>query len=85
MPKKYLKEFYWKDYLNITFGLALYAIGLVGFIKPQGIVTGGSTGVGLVVEYATAIPFQYTYLAINSVLFVIALKVLGFKFMIKTI
>lgn len=85
MPKKYLKEFYWKDYLNITFGLALYAIGLVGFIKPQGIVTGGSTGVGLVVEYATAIPFQYTYLAINSVLFIIALKVLGFKFMIKTI
>lgn len=85
MPKKYLKEFYWRDYVYITLGLALYAIGLVGFIKPQGIVVGGSTGIGLVVEYATAIPFQYTYLFINSILFVIALKVLGFKFMIKTI
>lgn len=85
MPKKYLKEFYWKDYVYITLGLALYAIGLVGFIKPQGIVVGGSTGIGLVVEYATAIPFQYTYLFINSILFVIALKVLGLRFMIKTI
>lgn len=85
MPKKYLKEFYWKDYVYITLGLALYAIGLVGFIKPQGIVVGGSTGIGLVVEYATAIPFQYTYLFINTILFVIALKVLGLRFMIKTI
>lgn len=85
MPKKYLKEFYWKDYVYITLGLALYAIGLVGFIKPQGIVVGGSTGIGLVVEYATAIPFQYTYLFINTFLFVIALKVLGLRFMIKTI
>lgn len=85
MPRKYLKEFYWKDYLNITLGLALYAFGLVGFIKPQGIVTGGSTGVGLVVEYATDIPFQLTYLTINGVLFIIALKELGLKFMFKTI
>ncbi len=85
MPKKYLKEFYWKDYLNITIGLIIYAVGVVGFIKPQGIVTGGSTGVGLLIEYATGFPFQYTYLLINSVLVVIALKVLGLKFMIKTI
>lgn len=85
MPKKYLKEFYWKDYLYITLGLALYAVGLVGFIKPQGIVTGGSTGIGLVVEYASGIPFQYTYLLINAVLLIIALKVLGLKFLMKTI
>lgn len=85
MPKRYLKEFYWKDYLTITLGLALYAIGLVGFIKPNGIVVGGSTGIGLVIEYAISIPFQYTYLAINIVLLVIALKVLGIKFLVKTI
>ena len=85
MAKKYLKEFYWRDYLMITLGLALYGLGLVGFIKPQGIVVGGVTGIGLVVEYATKIPFQYTYLLINSVLLIIALKVLGAKFLIKTI
>lgn len=84
MPK-YIKNFYLKDYLTITLGLLLYAIGLVGFIKPNGMVVGGSTGIGLVVEYATNIPFQYTYLLINVVLLMIALKVLGLKFLIKTI
>lgn len=85
MPKKYLKEFYWKDYLTITFGLVLYAVGLIGFIKPVGIVTGGLTGIALLVEYATKIPLQYTYFLTNCVLLVVALKILGVKFLIKTI
>ena len=85
MPKKYLKDFYWKDYLTITLGLAFYAIGLVGFIKPNGMVVGGATGIGLIVEYALGIPFQYIYLGINVVLISIALKILGFKFIAKTI
>lgn len=85
MPKKYLKNFYWKDYLTITLGLALYAVGLVGFIKPNGMVVGGATGIGLIVEYSMGIPFQYIYLAINVVLCAIALRVLGLKFIAKTI
>jgi len=87
MPKKYLKQFYWKDYLMITIGLFLYAFGLIGFIKPGGIVTGALAGVGLLVEYATngKIPLQDTYFVVNVFLLVFALKVLGFKFLIKTI
>lgn len=86
MPKRYLKEFYWKDYLTITIGLVIYALGLIGFIKPVGIVTGGLTGVALLVEYATGdIPLQYTYFGVNCLLLIVALKVLGVKFLIKTI
>lgn len=85
MPKRYLKEFYWKDYALIFFGLALYAVGLIGFIKPVGIVTGGLTGVALLIEYASGIPLQYTYFLTNCALLVVALKLLGLKFMIKTI
>lgn len=85
MPKRYLKEFYWKDYLNITIGLALYAIGLIGFIKPVGIVTGGLTGIALLVEYASRIPLQYTYFFVNCMLLLVALKILGVKFLVKTI
>lgn len=86
-PRPYLKNFYWKDYLNITFGLIIYAIGVIGFMKPVGVVTGGLTGVSLLVEYATAgkIPLQYTYFLVNILLLIIALKILGFKFLIKTI
>lgn len=85
MPKKYLKEFYWKDYVTITFGLLLYAIGLIGFIKPVGIVTGGLAGIALLIEYAVNIPLQYTYFLVNCLLLVVALKILGVKFLIKTI
>lgn len=87
MPKKYLKDFYWKDYLNITLGLALYAVGLIGFIRPGGIVTGGLAGVALLIEYATngGIPLQETYFVVNCILLLIAFKILGFKFLIKTI
>lgn len=85
MPKRYLKEFYWKDYALIFFGLAIYAVGLIGFIKPVGIVTGGLTGIALLVEYASGIPLQYTYFLTNCALLVVALKLLGLKFMIKTI
>ncbi|NDV47630.1 YitT family protein [Paludibacter sp. 221] len=86
-PKQYLKIFYWKDYLNITIGLLAYAVGLIGFIRPVGVVTGGLTGISLLVEYATggSIPIQYTYFAVNAILLIVALKVLGFKFLIKTI
>jgi len=86
-PTHYSTNFYWKDYLNITIGLLIYAIGLIGFIKPVAVVTGGLTGISLLVEYATngKIPLQYTYFFINVALLLVALKILGFKFLIKTI
>ncbi len=37
------------------------------------------------IEYATGIPLQYTNFALNFILLIFALKVLGSKFMIKTI
>jgi len=87
MPKRYLKGFYIKDYLMMVIGLGLYSIGLIGFIKPGGIVTGGLAGIALLVEYATngEIPLQITYFVVNCILLVFALKILGFKFLIKTI
>lgn len=85
--KKYLKEFYWKDYLNILLGLVLYAVGLMGFIAPHKFVTGGLTGVGLIVQYFTdgAIPVWITLAAINTVLMTVAYLTLGGKFVAKSI
>ncbi len=87
MENKYLKNFYWRDYANIVFGLILYAFGLIGFIKPVGFVTGGLTGVSLLVEYASkgAIPLQDTYFAINIMLLLFSVKILGMRFLFKTI
>ena len=74
-----------EDYVFITLGLVLYAFGFTFFLMPYEIVTGGVAGIAAIVEYATNFPNQYTYLLVNLVLLVMALKILGFKFLINTI
>jgi len=56
-----------KDYVTIVFGLVLYAFGWTAFLLPNQITTGGVTGIGALVYYATgSIPIALTYASINS-------------------
>ncbi len=73
------------DYFYITIGTMLYAFGWAVFMLPYKLVTGGVTGIGALVFYATGLPVSYTYFAINVLLLIAALKILGLKFMTKTI
>ena len=54
---KYLKSFYLRDYLTIFVGLVSYAVGITGFIMPNGIVTGGLTGICLILNYKLGLDF----------------------------
>ena len=74
-----------KDYLNITLGLMLYTFGFTIFLLPYQIVTGGVTGLAAVIYYGTNIPIYLSYFVINVILLALALKILGLKFMLKTI
>ena len=74
-----------KDYLFLTLGLLLYAVAFTIFLLPYEIVTGGVTGMSAIVYYATGFKIENTYMIINISLLVVALKILGFKFMMKTI
>lgn len=74
-----------KDYLGITFALILYAFGFTFFLMPYEIVTGGVAGIAAIVYYATGFPNSYTYFLINAALLGMALKILGVKFLMKTI
>lgn len=74
-----------KDYVMITFGLMLYAFGFTFFFLPYKIVTGGVTGLSAIIMFATGIEVQTSYLVINLLLLGVALKILGFKFLMKTI
>ena len=73
------------DYLLITIGLALYAFGWGFFLLPYKMVSGGVTGVAALVFYAIGLQISYTYFVINFVLLIVALKMLGLRFMMKTI
>ena len=74
-----------KDYFNITLGLMLYTFGFTIFLLPYQIVTGGVTGLAAVIFYGTNIPIYLSYFVINVILLALALKILGLKFMLKTI
>lgn len=74
-----------EDYAIMTFGLFLFAMAWEVFIIPAQITGGGITGVSAVVYYATGFPVSLTYLAINVVLVLIAIKILGANFGVKTI
>lgn len=72
-------------YTIIVFGLFLYAISWTAFLLPHKITGGGVSGIGALVYYATGIPLAYTYLIINAGLILVAIKLLGANFGVKTI
>ncbi len=74
-----------RDYLAITLGVIIYTLGWTCFLLPYQITTGAVTGVAAIIFYASGIPIQMSYFTINAVLLVVALKILGFKFCIRTI
>ena len=74
-----------KTYVVIAFGLLINSIAWTGFLLPHQISGSGVSGIGAIVFYATGIPMGYTYLAINVILILVALKILGARFGIKTI
>ena len=69
----------------ITLGLLFYSIGLVCFILPYNLVTGGLAGAGAVIYYASGFPVENTILIVNVLLLAVAVKVLGWRFCLKTI
>lgn len=76
-----------KDYVLIVLGLCLYAIGFTAFVLPHGIVIGGLSGVGTLVYFGTGgvIPVAVTQYACNLVLLSIAYRIVGKKFVLRTI
>ena len=74
-----------RDYVTIAIGMLSYCIGWTVFLLPNNITTGGVAGVSSILFWGTGIPVQASYFAINAVLLLIALKVLGWKFCVKTV
>ena len=73
------------DYVIITLGLVLYALGFTVFLLPYEIVTGGVAGISAILFYSTGFPVAYTLFGINVLLGVVALRILGWRFLSKTI
>jgi uncharacterized membrane-anchored protein YitT (DUF2179 family) len=83
--KKYLNYKTIRAHLIITFGLLLTAGAWTAFLIPAKITGGGITGVSTLIFYASGFPLGISYLIINSILILFAIKILGRDFGVKTV
>ncbi len=74
-----------REYLIITLGVALYAFAIVGIIMPAGGVSGGASGLSLIINYAIGVPTGVAFFVINAILLILAIIILGAKFGAKTL
>lgn len=75
-----------KDYLWITFGIILVAIGFEYFLAPNDLAAGGVTGLAILVNhYIPALSNGLIVMIVNCILFVAAFLIIGGNFGAKTI
>ena len=73
-----------KRLLQVILGNTIYCIGVVAFILPLGLITGGTTGLGLIVNYFTDLPIEIFAGAFNILMFILAWFILGAGFALTT-
>lgn len=74
-----------RDYLQMFLGTLIYTVGYTCFLLPYKIVSGGVTGVSTLVFYITGFPAGNTYFIINVVLLLMAMRVLGWRYLVRTV
>lgn len=74
-----LKRLIW-----VILGNTIYCIGVVAFILPMELITGGTTGLGLIVNHYFQIPIEAFAAVFNILMFAIAWFVLGASFALTT-
>lgn len=74
-----------KNYFFIFFGSAFLASGMVGFLIPNKIATGGIAGLSIVLHYLFGLPTGVILALVNVPLLLVSVKYLGKKFAFRTI
>ena len=72
-------------YLKILIGSALYAAGFQFFLYPNAIVTGGVTGVAMIINFFSGFPVGVMTLIINIPLFLFSWKKFGLSFILASL
>lgn len=73
------------DYFLMTVGSVIFCMAWTSFIIPNGLASGGMTGLCTIIQYGTGIPIGWTYPILNILLLVLGFLSLGKGFGFKTI
>lgn len=73
------------DYFLLSLGTLLYCMGWTSFLIPNGIASGGLTGLCTIIQFGTGIPIGMSFPIINVLLLCIGFAFLGKAFGFKTI
>ena len=71
--------------IMILLGNLLYSFAIAFFILPSGLITGGTTGIALFVNYLTGLDISLFALIFNIVMFIAGLIILGKTFALSTV
>ena len=89
MKEKYINELKkaleWKRLIMVLLGNTIYAVAVVAFVLPLELITGGTTGIGLIMDYLFQIPLEAFALIFNIIMFLVAIGILGISFAITTL
>ncbi len=73
------------DYLIMSVGSLIFCLAWTSFLIPNGLASGGLTGLCTIIQYGTGLPVGISYPVLNVILLVMGFLVLGKSFGIKTI
>lgn len=84
--KKELRSiFNLKKIFFVLLGNTIYCAGIVAFVLPTGLVTGGTTGLGLIVNHYFGVPIELFAAIFNTVMFLLAVVLLGKAFALNSL
>lgn len=84
--KKELKDIFdVKKIFFVLLGNTIYAAGLATFVLPTGLITGGTTGLGLIANHYIGLPIEVFAAGFNIVMFILAILVLGKSFALTSL
>jgi len=73
------------NYIFLIIGSFILSLGVVGFLSPNQIATGGTAGLAIIFNTLFNLPIGVLFFLINIPLLIIGLKFIGKQFAIKTI
>lgn len=74
-----------RNVLIVIFGNFIYAVGVVFFILPSGLITGGTTGIGLIMNHLTGMNISIFVGIFNIAMFLLGAFILGKEFALTTL